>query len=178
MIFKNSQLQLSELPAIKDVEFQRLAPAYRTVEYIGAALVSGFLFAGWLVFFFVNPLNWAWLNWGTLALWASLFGLSMYVAGRRYDCAGYALRERDILHKHGVWWRTTTSIPFNRIQHVEVSQGLVENAFNLASLRVFTAGGSSSDLSIEGLLHNDAMRIKEFITQKIGENNGELEIEN
>jgi uncharacterized protein len=169
MIFKNSPLQLSELPTIEDVEFQRLAPAYRTVEYISTALLFGVLFTGWVVFFFVNPLGWAWLNWGTLALWALLFCLALYIAGKRYDCAGFALRARDIIYKHGVWWRTTTSIPFNRIQHVEVSQGLVENAFNLATLRVYTAGGSSSDLSIEGLLHDDALRIKEFITQKIGE---------
>ncbi len=168
MLFKNSQLHLNELPAIEDVEFQRLAPEYRQVEYIATSLLFAFLFVGWLVFFFVNPLNWAWLNWGILALWFLLFLAAMYVAGQRYRCAGYALRERDILHKHGVWWRTITTIPFNRIQHVEVSQGLVENAFDLATLKIFTAGGSSSDLSIEGLLHQDALRLKNFIAQKIG----------
>ena len=168
MLFKNSQLHLNELPTIEDVEFQRLAPEYRQVEYIATSLLFAFLFVGWLVFFFVNPLNWAWLNWGILALWFLLFLAAMYVAGQRYRCAGYALRERDILHKHGVLWRTITTIPFNRIQHVEVSQGLVENAFDLATLKIFTAGGSSSDLSIEGLLHQDALRLKNFIAQKIG----------
>jgi membrane protein YdbS with pleckstrin-like domain len=167
MNFQNSQLPISGLPSVDEVEFQRLAPAYRNVEYIGTAILFGFLLFGWLIFFFVNPFRLAWLNWGLLALWATLFAWSMYIAGKRYAFAGYALRERDIIYKHGVLWRTVTSIPFNRIQHCEISQGPVENAFDLATLRVFTAGGSASDLSIEGLRHVDAVKIKEFITQKM-----------
>ncbi|MCC6724284.1 MAG: hypothetical protein IT258_07200, partial [Saprospiraceae bacterium] len=34
--------------------------------------------------------------------------------------------------------------------------------------RVFTAGGSSSDLSIGGLPLEEAQRVKEFITARIG----------
>ncbi|MBI5913957.1 MAG: PH domain-containing protein [Bacteroidetes bacterium] len=168
MIFENSQIPVSELPKVEDVEYQQLAPAYRTVELVATSLLFGFFLLGWLVFFFVNPFRMPWLNWGLLAVWGLLFAFGLRNANRRFRMEGYALREHDILHKHGVWWRTVTAIPFNRMQHCEISRGPVENAFGLATLRVYTAGGSSSDLSIEGLLFEEAQRIKEFITQKIG----------
>lgn len=113
----------------------------------------------------------AWLNWGLLAFWATLFSLGMIVALKRFAAEGYALREHDILHKHGVWWRSLTAIPFNRMQHCEISRGPVESAFGLATLRVYTAGGSGSDLSISGLPLAEAQRVKEFITKKIGGDN-------
>jgi hypothetical protein len=37
---------------------------------------------------------------------------------------GYLLRERDISYKTGVFFYKEISVTFNRIQHVEVSQGI------------------------------------------------------
>lgn len=169
MIFENSQISLSDLPHVEDVDFQRLSPAYRNVEYIATAIFWGMVFFGWLIFFATGYAKLPILTWVMLGLWAMFFALSMFFAGKRYEVAGYALREHDIIHKEGVYWRSVTTIPFNRMQHCEISRGPIENAFGLATLRVFTAGGSSSDLSIEGLPNEEAQRIKEFITQKISE---------
>jgi hypothetical protein len=169
MIFENIQVRLSDLPSVQSVDFQRLAPAYRNVEYIATSIFFGFLFLGWLLFFIFNRFDLPWLEYGLLGGWTALFAFSMYLAGRRYESEGYAIRERDIIHRRGILTRTVTTIPFNRMQHCEISQGPVESAFGLATLRVFTAGGSSSDLEIEGLPHEEAVRIKEFITTKIGE---------
>lgn len=137
-------------------------------------MLFGFFLVGWLVFYFVNPMRLPWLPWVLLAVWGGLFLLSLRAAYRRYAAEGYALREHDILHKHGVWWCTVTAIPYCRMQHCEISRGPVESTFGLATLKVFTAGGSSSDIGIEGLPVEEAQRVKEYITQKIGkhENNG------
>jgi membrane protein YdbS with pleckstrin-like domain len=78
----------------------------------------------------------------------------------------YALRQRDILHKTGLFWRKTIVLPFNRIQHSEVNHGPIDRMYGLASLKLFTAGGSSSDLTIPGLKDEDAHRLKEYITNK------------
>lgn len=169
MIFQNSQLSISDLPSVAKVEFQKLAPAYKNLVYINVMIFFGFALIGCLVFFFLDVLELPWLSYVLLLLWAILFLLSMYFAGKRYEYAGYALREFDILHKHGFLFRSLTSLPFSRIQHSEISRGPIESAFGLATLRVFTAGGSGSDLAIEGLLHEEALRIKELITQKTGE---------
>jgi uncharacterized protein len=174
MIFENSQIAVSELPQVEAVDFQRLSPAYRTVELVATAILFSFLFFGWLMFYLLNTLPAVWPVWAALGLWTLLFSLSMFLSWKRWEVAGYALREYDIIHKHGVVFRSVTTIPFSRMQHCEISRGPVESAFGLATLRVFTAGGSSSDLSIEGLPVEEAQRIKEFITRKIGERSAEL----
>jgi len=64
-------------------------------------------------------------------------------------------------------------VPFKRIQHSEVTQGPVDRFFNLAKLRVFTAGGSGSDLTIPGLKLEEANKLKTLITARITEKKSE-----
>ncbi|MGB4960930.1 MAG: PH domain-containing protein, partial [Saprospiraceae bacterium] len=80
---------------------------------------------------------------------------------------GYALRERDILFKSGVFFRSVIVIPFNRVQHCEIEQGPINRFFDLAVLSLYTAGGSSSDLKIPGLTMRMANNLKSFITDKV-----------
>ncbi|MCF8244735.1 MAG: PH domain-containing protein [Saprospiraceae bacterium] len=168
MIFENVQIPVAELPQAEGVQWMPLSPSYRTVEVIATCILFALFLLGWLVFYFVNPFKMPLLSWLMLTGWGAFFLLGIWVALKRFAAEGYALRQHDILHKHGVWWRSLTAIPFNRMQHCEISRGPVESAFGLATLRVFTAGGSGSDLSIGGLPVAEAERIKEFITGKIG----------
>ena len=61
------------------------------------------------------------------------------------------------------------TVPFSRIQHVEIDEGMFSRFFKLASLSVYTAGDSSDDLEIKGLSKEQALQIKEFISGKINE---------
>jgi hypothetical protein len=79
------------------------------------------------------------------------------------------LREKDISYKTGIIFYKQISVTFNRIQHVEVSQGVLGKLFGLSSVKIFTAGGSASDLSIPGLLTADAQKLKAFISEKISQ---------
>jgi membrane protein YdbS with pleckstrin-like domain len=79
----------------------------------------------------------------------------------------YALREKDLTYKSGVFIKTITTVPFSRIQHVEISEAPISRLFKLASLNVFTAGDSSNDLVIKGIKKEEALKIKEFINQQI-----------
>ncbi len=81
---------------------------------------------------------------------------------------GYAVRAKDIMYKSGVFWHTVTAIPFNRIQHVEKSSTPLERRFQLATLQLFTAGGSGGDLKIHGLSADNAEKLRFFILNKVG----------
>ena len=81
----------------------------------------------------------------------------------------FKLRKHDLIYKTGLWWKSETSIPFVRVQHSEVIQGPIERLFNLAKLKLYTAGGHSSDLSIPGLNPQKAEELKNFITNRIQE---------
>lgn len=84
--------------------------------------------------------------------------------GFRYKA--YALREKDIVYKSGWLWRSTVTAPFNRVQHLRIDQGPLERKFELAKLKIFTAGGNSSDITIPGLHPSEARKLKQFIVDK------------
>lgn len=174
MNFQNLQINTPDLPSVSEITFQKLSINYKNVEYISTLIFYGVLLIAWILIYFINPFKMPWLSWVLLGLWAGMFLYSFYLVGRRYESAGYALRQHDITYKSGVLFHSMTSLPFTRIQHSEISQGPLESMFGLATLRIFTAGGSGSDLSIEGLSHEDALKIKDFITEKTGKVSEEI----
>ena len=62
-------------------------------------------------------------------------------------------------------------IPFNRIQHIETVRGPIERLLGLATIKIFSAGGLSSDLSISGLEAERATRLKRIILNKANSEN-------
>lgn len=81
---------------------------------------------------------------------------------------GFAIRDKDIIYKSGVFWHTVTAVPFNRVQHVEKSSTPLDRRFDLATLQLFTAGGSGGDLKIHGLGTELAERMRTYILEKTG----------
>ncbi len=53
------------------------------------------------------------------------------------------------------------------MQHVEVSSGPLQRKFGLATVKFFTAGGSSVDLKVDGLSTERAEQMRAFIANKI-----------
>ncbi|MDO5972082.1 PH domain-containing protein [Flavivirga aquimarina] len=76
----------------------------------------------------------------------------------------YALREKDIIYTKGLLNFSTTILPFNRVQHVEISRSFLARKLNLATLEIYTAGESGSDLKIGGLPEDVAESINEYLT--------------
>lgn len=80
---------------------------------------------------------------------------------------GYAVREHDIIYKTGLLSQKQITIPFNRVQHVEIYEGFLLRLFGLARIEFFTAGGNWGDLKIPGLLINEADKIKAFVIEQV-----------
>ena len=81
---------------------------------------------------------------------------------------GYVVRDKDIVFRSGVIWRSVTAIPYNRIQHVETSNTPFDRKFGVATLQLFTAGGSGGDLKIDGLGAEVAEQLRIHILDKVG----------
>ena len=96
-----------------------------------------------------------------------IFGLIFLVQFLGFKNRKYVVREKDISYKSGLLFKKTTTVPFNRIQHLEIDQGPISRFFDLAVLSVFTAGNSSDDLKLRGLKQEDVAKIKEFISSQI-----------
>lgn len=170
MIFQNTQIDLRQLPSIEEVHYQRLDPAHVRVKYIGNAIFFAIMLGG-ILYARTEPLiaDHPRLANGLLIFWG-LWMITAFVLTRLgYQIEGYALREKDIIHIKGVINRKQTAIPFNRVQHCEIKAGPIQRFFNLKTLEVYTAGGHSSDLSIDGLRGDDAQVLKDFIIKTTGQ---------
>ena len=80
---------------------------------------------------------------------------------------GFAFRNHDVLFRHGIIATNTLVIPYNRVQHVALHEGLFSRFFGLAKIEIFTAGGSSSDIEIPGIAKEQAENIKQLLMGKI-----------
>ena len=172
MPFTNTQIEITSLPAISEIGYKELDKDYLTASMIRT------LFS-WIVFgvivsiaIQVNRSNedfnkdiGPFVSYIVAGL-CILAALSLLFTYLGFYKKGYAVREKDISYKTGLFWKSKTLIPFNRIQHSEVKQGPFERLFGLSSLRVYTAGGSASDLSIHGLKQDEANHLKQFIITK------------
>ncbi len=81
---------------------------------------------------------------------------------------GYVVREKDILTKRGIFWKKQTLVSFKRIQHMDLTHGPIDRKFGFATLKIFTAGGATADLSISGIEHDKAKSIRQLIVEKTG----------
>lgn len=167
MYLSNDQIELDTLPKIETVVYQPLEKRYRTVLLIGRAiffLISALLASG---FVYSAPFKIPRLYlFAGLAVYLLYILWTFLVTLKGFQHKSFALREKDVIYRSGWLWRYVTTAPFNRVQHVRIDQGPIERRFNLARLKIYTAGGTSSDLTIPGLDPSMANDLKEFIVKK------------
>jgi membrane protein YdbS with pleckstrin-like domain len=167
MAFTNLQVDPGQLPSASELHLQRLPPAHRR-ELLAQALITTGIFLLPSVFPLVTPLeerigDFVFAPPLVVLVLGALFTSLALV---RYRHKGYALREHDVAFRDGLFWRKTTVLPFDRVQHAEVTQGPLQRRFKLATLKFFTAGGSSVDLKIDGLLADEAERLREAVLRR------------
>jgi membrane protein YdbS with pleckstrin-like domain len=168
--FENSQVELERLPQLQEVNLKPLQRNYLKAQMLFSLIWILILLVIICIIFIALP---EWSQKKILLLIATpvfvIIGiLPLIITYFGYFRKGYAIRQRDILYKTGLFWRKTVVLPFIRIQHSEVTHGPIDRMYGLASLKLFTAGGSTSDLSVPGLLDAEAHRLKDFIAQKTG----------
>ncbi len=171
MIFENSSVDLSKLPPVEKAEVNRLMPNYLKVAYISTILLFLAILGIALgtAFYQQWGVDDIWI-YALLSTWLLLLVASLLLVRAEYNIQGYVIREKDILYRSGVIFRSETAVPFNRVQHCEIKQGPIQRLFGLKSLDIFTAGGARSDMSIPGLEAEQAQQLKEFIIKTVGAN--------
>jgi len=169
--FTNSVLLPGDLPQINSEDFNRLDKRYLNIIFIRIAIFALLLTGGLISFLiFSDEILTGLLMAAIVSAIAVLILYSIVISILGFPKKGYLLRERDISYKTGIIYYKQISVPFNRVQHVEVSQGVLAKIFDLSSIKIFTAGGNASDLSIPGLAVADAQKLKAFISDKISQN--------
>lgn len=169
--FVNEKVELDRLPYIDKEEFTPIEKKYKRLLNIRILLIFHAIIIPFGLLFRLGiiemPTNIFLIISIALSVWLSVNLILIHLS---FPIRGYLIRNHDISYKKGLLSFRQVSIPYNRIQHVAIRQGMLEKAMKLASVKIFTAGGSSSDLIISGLKPEDAEQIKEFLSDKISNN--------
>ncbi len=166
--FQNNEV--TNFPHISSITFTRIEKSYLKVAIL--SVFSYVIVIGALLVLFIetvlkkkNPETPLYLY--LLMAIIAFFILLNLILG--FPKRKYAVRDKDVTYKRGFLTRKMVTVPFSRIQHVQINEGVFSRFFKLASLKVYTAGDSSDDLEIKGLTKERAIEIKEFISSKINE---------
>jgi len=81
----------------------------------------------------------------------------------KYRHLSWRLSRTGLEIRRGVCFRHRISVPRDRVQHTDVTRGPLERRFGLATLIVHTAGSHDSQVPLEGLRHEDALEVRDFL---------------
>lgn len=75
----------------------------------------------------------------------------------------YGIGQRELVIESGILNRTRRSIPFERIQDVDIEQGPLARLFGLAKLKVQTGGSSADEGVLDSVSVAEAQRLREAL---------------
>lgn len=166
--FSNFPINLSELPDAADQNFLPLQSKYRWILLINSLLFFFFLFLGAFAFYYFSPPEVpVYLHVILFSVLGFFLALRIIMLLLGFQKRGWLIRENDILYRKGLLRRKLIAIPLNRIQHSEVRQSFLARLLKISKVKVFTAGGNSSDLNVAGLSEEEAMKLKDFLSHRI-----------
>lgn len=99
---------------------------------------------------------------GTVAGW--------WWAARHQAAWAYAENADDLFVASGIMWRRLVSVPYGRMQYVDVHAGPVARRFGMARVTLHTASPDTA-ASIPGLPSGEAQRLRDRLTE-LGEAHG------
>ena len=169
--FSNEKILKETLPKFEEIETSKLNKKYYLVTVISSLIV--FFILSIILGIAINFLDFDWFeNYANtiIVLYLFIWVLLFFYDWISFNRKSYAFRDHDVIYKYGIIWQTTVLIPFNRIQHIALHQDFISRKFGLASLQFYTAGGSTSDINIHGLILDDAKRFKDFVSKRVEKN--------
>ena len=166
--FTNETIDTTSLPKYEEVAFTALHPNYKKVVLLNVSVFSVIAIIGFSALVFFNKGEFTQTNMLSIGL-ALLIAIALvfFFSLLSFRKKGFAFRNHDVLYRSGIIATSTMVIPYNRIQHVALHEGLISRYFGLAKIEIFTAGGHSSDIEIPGIAKAQAEDIKQLLMGKI-----------
>jgi len=142
-------------------EWMRVSPKYVMVEIVGTVVFLIIVCAVAGTLWLLADQTWALWVGGALAL---VTLVSLAFEPRRVRSIGYQLRTDDLLFRRGIMFQRFVSVPYGRMQLVDITRGPVARALGLADLKFVTAAASSG-VAIPGLAEADADSLRDRLVE-------------
>lgn len=161
--FSNEPLSVEQLPRLRDAAFVSVDPRYMWGRLAGLVISAAIaVTVGALVVWQSDSATVPVIIAGGVVLLIVAVAVISVLESRR---VAYQVREHDLSLRRGVIRHVVETIPYSRVQHVNVGRGLIERWLGLATLEISSAG---PDISVPGLAVADADRIKQVVAQRAG----------
>ncbi|NBC08902.1 MAG: PH domain-containing protein [Bacteroidetes bacterium] len=99
-----------------------------------------------------------------LVLFGGLFSLGVsIVAYYRYF---YHVKDEQLIIQQGVFNRSRTKLPFERIQNLHIEQNVLHRLLSVVSLRIESAGSTGSEVTIDALKRPEAELLWDYIFEQ------------
>jgi len=143
-----------ELPA---TDWQRVSPKYIVVDVVGTLIFGIVAVAGASIPAFVSGNVYLWAIPASLAI---IFIITLALTPRRVRAMGYQLRSDDLLFRKGLMFQRFVSVPYGRMQLVDINRGPLARAVGLSELKFVTAAAATG-IVIPGLREADAEELRD-----------------
>lgn len=165
--FTNNAIPVSALPSLSALPSEAISPAYRrlnlwltsTIFGLIAVILAVVLIQPWFELHAPAPFILSLCIGGVLFIGSWIFTYH-YLAD---PLIHYSVREQDIVLFKGLLFKDVICQPILRIQHIDIQRGPFERMAGLATVKVYSAGGSLHTLAIPGLPAESAERIRQFV---------------
>lgn len=151
-----------------EIEFRPVQPQLKTYRQIYnlisiAIYVTIFTVAAMIFNAQVNPGFWHGLSY-IPAAWVFLYDLGVIILTPfQVRIHGWAEQPDDIIIRSGAIFRRYEAVPYGRLQFVNVKQGPLQRAFDLADVTITTAGATAT---IYGLPTREATRMRDDLSSR------------
>ncbi|MEN2736411.1 PH domain-containing protein [Microbacterium sp. X-17] len=142
-------------------EWNRVSPKYVVVVVVSTLLTGIVLSAGTVFLWLVAGWSWAWILLAVVVV-ATLIGL--FIANRRTRSIGYILRADDLLFRRGIMFQRFVSVPYGRMQLIDITRGPVGRMLGLADLKFVTAA-ASTNVVVPGLPEPQAAELRDRLVE-------------
>jgi len=147
-----------ELP---ETGWHRVSPKYIVVDLIGAIITGVILVVATAIPAYLTDILWLWAIPAAAAL-ISLITIAL--VPRRVKSIGYILRSDDLLFRRGLMYQRFVSVPYGRMQLVDINRGPVARLVGLSELRFVTAAAATG-VVIPGLTSADAESLRDNLVE-------------
>jgi uncharacterized protein len=150
-------VRVSERLNLPGIDWRRVSPRYVYVDVVSTIVLTiGLLIAASLPAFFSGVPVWWLLPAAVLVIMIVFIGF----VPRRVRAIGFQLRDDDLLFRRGLLFQRFVSVPYGRMQLIDITRGPVSRVVGLSDLHFVTAAASSS-VAIPGLPVADAEELRD-----------------
>lgn len=165
----NRQIWPDAVQPVESLEFLAVEPTY--IKVLTARIALTYLLIMGVAFIIpltVESYGW-WILLGVESALAIAMALNIALINRIYSVKGYALRNRDISYRSGLFFTSVKTVPFSKIQQVSVRTNPLGRMFRLYHLDIINGSQSAGNvISIPGLTQDKAERLKSILINKDG----------